>query len=293
MVKGAESRPPHPVSTPSRPLHRWLPGAGVLAAGLVLWAWSFSRSPMPDESEKAAAPGSPATTASPDPSARDGSLGSSTHPGSPRPASAPGKVADRNSPAPAGTPGAGPTSLVESMRASGKGSSSQKGPGLPTRHRKMAEGEDGWRDQAVFDADADPDPDADPASSLAALIEEAALAAADPTGDHSALLGRLRDALAVEKDAELGQDLLNAAAALAATDSAALSDVLTTALDESQSVEVRRAALYLASGDRDLLESIASDPKHDLRTDAAALILDQDRAAGRVEPPRDTPVEEQ
>lgn len=175
------------------------------------------------------------------------------------------------------------------MRASGKGSSSQKGPGLPTRHRKMAEGEAGWRDQAVFDADAD----ADPASSLAALIEEAALAAADPAGDHAALLGRLRDALAVEKDAELGQDLLNAAAALAAPDSAALSDVLTTALDESQSLEVRRAALYLASGDRDLLESIASDPKHDLRTDAAALILDQDRAAGRVEPPRDTPVEEQ
>lgn len=177
------------------------------------------------------------------------------------------------------------------MRASGKGSSSQKGPGLPTRHRKMAEGEDGWRDQAVFDADADPD--ADPASSLAALIEEAALAAADPAGDHAALLGRLRDALAVEKDAELGQDLLNAAAALAAPDSEALSDVLTTALDESQSLEVRRAALYLAAGDRDLLESIASDPKHDLRTDAAALILDQDRAAGRVEPPRDTPVEEQ
>lgn len=175
------------------------------------------------------------------------------------------------------------------MRASGKGSSSQKGPGLPTRHRKMAEGEAGWRDQAVFDADADPDA----ASSLAALIEEAALAAADPAGDHAALLGRLRDALAVEKDAELGQDLLNAAADLAAPDSAALSDVLTTALDESQSVEVRRAALYLAAGDRELLESIASNPKHDLRTDAAALILDQDRAAGRVEPPRDTPVEEQ
>lgn len=290
MVKGAEPRPPHPVSTPSRPLHRWLPGAGVLAAGLVLLGWSLTRSTMPDESKKAAAPESPATTASPDPGARDGSLGSSTHPGSPRPASVPGKLADRNSPPP-GTPGAGPTSLVESMRASGKGSSSQKGPGLPTRHRKMAEGEDGWRDQAVFDADADPD--ADPASSLAALIEEAALAAADPAGDHAALLGRLRDALAVEKDAELGQDLLNAAAALAAPDSEALSDVLTTALDESQSLEVRRAALYLAAGDRDLLESIASDPKHDLRTDAAALILDQDRAAGRVEPPRDTPVEEQ
>lgn len=175
------------------------------------------------------------------------------------------------------------------MRASGKGLSSQKGPGLPTRHRKMAEREDGWRDQAVFDADADPNA----ASTLEALIEEAGLAAADPAGDHGALLGRLRDALAVEEDAELGQDLLNAAAALAAPDSAALSELLTTALDESRPLEIRRAALYLAAGDRELLESIVSEPAHDLHTDAAALILDQDRAAGRVEPPRDTPVEEQ
>jgi hypothetical protein len=173
------------------------------------------------------------------------------------------------------------------MRASGKGSSTQKGPGLPTRQRKMAQGEEGWRDRAVFDADADAAP------SLAALIEEAGLAAADPSGDHGALLGRLRDALATEQDAEVGQDLLNAAAALAAPDSAAFSELLTTALDESRSIGIRRAALYLAAGDRDMLESIASDPAHDLRTDAAALILDQDRAAGRFTPPRDTPVEEQ
>lgn len=173
------------------------------------------------------------------------------------------------------------------MRAAGKGASSQKGPGLPTRQPKMAPGEAGWQDQAVFDADLDTAP------GIEALIEEAALAAADPTGDHTALLVRLRDALAAEADAELGQDLLNAAADLAAPDSAAFSELLTTALDDSRPIEIRRAALYLAAGDRELLERIASDPAHDLRTDAAALILDQDRAAGRIEPPRDTPVEEQ
>ena len=275
-----------PVSNPSSPSSRWLPGAGVLAVGLALGGWSLWRSPVPDEPARSAAP-EPAAWAAPGPEDPAGSRVPSSRNTSPLPNA--GKVMDRKSPPPPGTPGAGPPSLVESIRASGMGASSQKGPGLPTRHRKLAPGEDGWREQAVFDADADPDA----AASLEALIEEAGLAAADPTGDHAALLGRLRDALAVEKDDEIGQDLLNAAADLAARDAAALAEVLATALAPSRPVEIRRAALYLAAGHRNLLESIASDPAHDLRTDAAALMLDQDRAAGRIEPPRDTPVEEQ
>ena len=272
--------------TPSRPLRRWLPGAGVLAAGLALWGGSLLRSPEPDESASAAAPESPAAS-SWEAVGGERSREPSGSPGSPRPGTAAGKVADRNAPPPAGSPGAPPLSLVDSMRAAGIGASSQKGPGLPARQPKMAPGEAGWRDQAVFDADLDAAP------GIESLIEEAGLAAADPSRDHGALLGRLRDALAAEADAELGQDLLNAAAELAARDPAALGELLTTALDESRPVEIRRAALYLAAGNRELLESIASDAGHDLRTDAAALLLDQDRAAGRIEPPRDTPVEEQ
>lgn len=151
----------------------------------------------------------------------------------------------------------------------------------------MAPHENGWRDQAVFDADAEE------LSGVTGLIAEAGMAAAHPGGDHRALLGRLREALRVENDAEQGQQLLDAAALLAEADPRARGGLIALALEESRPVEVRRAALYLAAGDRTLLERIASDPAHELRTDAAAMLLEQDKAAGTLPGPRDTPPDEQ
>jgi hypothetical protein len=150
----------------------------------------------------------------------------------------------------------------------------------------------GWRDLPAYHAsqeDVEEDTPDDPGSRSFHLIEEATLAAESGTGDPGQLLQRLRVAFTEEEDLQVRQSLLTVAHDLAAEGS---DGFVRDALGPSQPEEVRRTALYLVSDDLQLLESIAADKSHGLRTDAAGLILERRLAAGDIPPAIETPVEE-
>jgi hypothetical protein len=170
-----------------------------------------------------------------------------------------------------------------------RASSDQQSGSAPREAKLIPPPFTGWRDLPAYEArqdDVEEETPDDPGSRSFHLIEEATLAAESGSGDTGRLLQQLRAAFLEEEDLEIRQSLLTVAHELGSE------DLVNEALDPSQPEEVRRAALYLASDDLPLLESIAADKTNDLQADAAGLILERQLARGEIPPARETPVEE-
>jgi hypothetical protein len=168
--------------------------------------------------------------------------------------------------------------------------SDQQSGAAPREAKRIPPPLTGWRDLPAYHAsqeDVEEDTPDDPGSRSFHLIEEATLAAESGSGDTGKLLQQLRAAFLEEEDLQVRQSLLTVAHELGSD------DLVNEALDPSQPEEIRRAALYLASNDLQLLEAIAADKGNDLQPDAAGLILEQQLARGEIPPDRETPVEDQ
>lgn len=169
-----------------------------------------------------------------------------------------------------------------------RASSDQLSGSAPREAKLIPPPVSGWRDLPAYEARQDDEEDQpeDVGSRSFHLIEEATLAAESGSGDTGQLLQQLRVAFMEEEDLQVRQSLLGVAHELGSD------EFVREALDPSQPEEIRRAALYLASDDLALLESIAADKTNELQSDAAGLILERQLARGEVPPERETPVEE-
>ena len=170
-----------------------------------------------------------------------------------------------------------------------RASSDQQSGSTPREAKLIPPPSHGWRDLPAYEASQDEmeeETPADPESRSFHLIEEATLAAESGSGDTGKLLRQLRAAFVEEEDLQVRQSLLTVAHELGSD------DLVNEALDPSQPEEIRRAALYLASNDLQLLEAIAADKANDLQPDAAGLILERQLARGEIPPDRDMPAED-
>lgn len=111
-----------------------------------------------------------------------------------------------------------------------------------------------------------------------------------PNVDARNAMDQLIGAFTRETDAEAKQDFLALASELSDSSGRSMHDLLTRALQPQQPLDVQQQALYLAT-DKDpaLVRKVAADPKHPLREDAEAFLLEAELAAGRVPKPTDDP----